>query len=145
MNFLSNFQLILIYLKLVFLTTQTGSLLLPKVVRLDDMCGADQVGEVLVQNLEDRLDLVPSGGASHVNDHSEAVAANIIIGNDDQVLEESTIVVRLRLVPSPRRGERYNGASLSIPASGQDGQLILQLAHDIHTAQYGSIIWKTTG
>jgi hypothetical protein len=47
------------YLKLVFLTSQTGPLLLPEVVRLNDEGRVNGGSEVLLKDLEDRLDQRP--------------------------------------------------------------------------------------
>ncbi len=59
------------YLKFVFLTSQTCSLLLPEVVGLDDVGRVNGGGEVLLKDFEDGFDEGP-GRPTHVYDDSEA-------------------------------------------------------------------------
>ena len=66
------------HLKLILLTAEVCSLLLPEVVRLDDVGGVDAGAEIVLEHLQDRLDRAPAGVAPHVNHHSEAQVPNIL-------------------------------------------------------------------
>ena len=52
-------------------------MLLPKVIRLDDISYVDGAGEVLLQYLEDWLDGGP-GGPPHIDHHSEPELTGLI-------------------------------------------------------------------
>ena len=65
------------YLKFVFLTSQTSSLLLPEVIGLDDVGRVNGGGEVLLKDFEDGLDEGP-GRTSHVDDDGEAQFPDIV-------------------------------------------------------------------
>ena len=70
-------------LKLVLLRTQAGPLLLPEGVRLDDVSNVDDVGEELLEDFEDGLDRVPSGGAAaHVHNHRESQLPHVVAAKE---------------------------------------------------------------
>ena len=66
------------HLKLILLTAEVCSLLLPEVVRLDDVGGVDAGAEVVLEHLQDRLDRAPAGVAPHVDDHAVAELTNLL-------------------------------------------------------------------
>lgn len=71
------FTYFLSYLKFVFLTSETRSLLLPEVVWLDYVRRVDEVGEVLLQDLEDWLYRRP-GRTTHVYHNRERDVPHVI-------------------------------------------------------------------
>ena len=75
---ISEFPTRISYLKLVLLAAEIGSLLLPEVVRLDDVGGVDTVAEVVLQHLQDGLDSAPAGVPSHVYHDAVAKLSHII-------------------------------------------------------------------
>ena len=68
----------LTHLEFVLLAPEVCSLLLPEVVRLDDVGGVDTVTEVVLQHLQDRLDRAPAGVAPHVDHHAVPELPNIV-------------------------------------------------------------------
>ena len=66
------------HLEFILLTAEVGSLLLPEIVRLDDVGCVDAVAEVVLEHLQDRLHCGPARVASHVNNHSEAQVSDIL-------------------------------------------------------------------
>ena len=66
------------HLKLILLTAEVCSLLLPEVVRLDDVGGVHGVTEVVLENLQDGLDSTPAGVAPHVYHHAVPEISNIL-------------------------------------------------------------------
>ena len=66
------------HLEFVLLAPEVCSLLLPEVVRLDDVGGVDAVAEVVLQHLQDRLDRAPAGVAPHVDHHAVPELPNIV-------------------------------------------------------------------
>lgn len=65
------------YLELVLVTSEGGALLLPEVVRLDDVGHVDERVAVLLQHLEDGFDRAP-GGTPHVHHHGEPQLALLL-------------------------------------------------------------------
>lgn len=59
------------------MTSEGGALLLPEVVRLDDVGHVDERVAVLLQHLEDGFDRAP-GGAPHVHHHGEPQLALLL-------------------------------------------------------------------
>ena len=66
------------HLEFILLTAEVGSLLLPEVVRLDDVGRVDAVAEVVLEHLQDRLHRGPARVAAHVNDDSEPQVSDIL-------------------------------------------------------------------
>ena len=75
---ISEFPTRISYLKLVLLAAEIGSLLLPEVVRLDDVRGVHGVTEVVLQNLQNGLDSAPTRVPPHVYHHAVAEISNIL-------------------------------------------------------------------
>ena len=68
-----------IRLELVLLGAQARPLLLPERVGLDDVSNVDDVGEELLEDLEDGLDSVPRAGAApHVDHHRETHLSDVV-------------------------------------------------------------------
>ena len=66
------------HLEFILLTAEVSSLLLPEVVRLDDVGRVDAVAEVVLKHLQDRLNCGPARVSPHVNNHSEAQVSDIL-------------------------------------------------------------------
>ena len=66
------------HLEFILLTAEVGSLLLPEVVRLDDVGRVDAVAEVVLEHLQDRLYRGPARVSAHVNDDSEPQVSDIL-------------------------------------------------------------------
>jgi len=87
------------YLKLVFLTSQTGPLLLPEVVRLNDEGRVNGGSEVLLKDLEDRLDQRPvvnvvklfSSIASLIRPETKLLHLSLKIGFQPSLIFESKV------------------------------------------------------
>ena len=75
---ISEFPTRISYLKLVLLAAEIGSLLLPEVVRLDDVRGVHGVTEVVLQNLQNGLDSAPTRVPPHVYHHAVPEISNIL-------------------------------------------------------------------
>ena len=75
---ISEFPTRISYLKLVLLAAEIGSLLLPEVVRLDDVRGVHGVTEVVLQNLQNGLDSAPTRIPPHVYHHAVPEISNIL-------------------------------------------------------------------
>ena len=69
------------HLEFVLLTSDACPLLLPEVVRLDDVGCVHLVGEELLQHLQDGLDRRP-GRAAHVDHHGEAQVTHVVTATE---------------------------------------------------------------
>jgi hypothetical protein len=83
------------YLELVLVTSEGGALLLPEVVRLDDVGHVDERVAVLLQHLQDGFDRAP-GGAPHVHHHGEPQLALLLAAKLTISTEEMRFSLRRR-------------------------------------------------
>jgi hypothetical protein len=83
------------YLELVLVTSEGGALLLPEVVRLDDVGHVNERVAVLLQHLQDGFDRAP-GGAPHVHHHGEPQLALLLAAKLTISTEEMRFSLRRR-------------------------------------------------
>lgn len=115
--------------------SERGPLLLPEVVRLDDVDDVDGGGEVVVQDFEDRLHGGPGGaGSPHVHHCGEAYLLALVPRYGYEVVEEAPVVVGLDPVPAGGGGEGEERAPAAVPAPRQHRHPLLQPAQHLAAA-----------